>query len=109
MSTANGYLREVGTTITEEKRYKAHLALKGCIQKEGVNFNEIFSNIVRHTSIQVLLAMVARQDLELEQLDMKTTFLYRELEEDILMCQPEGSVVSGKNDQVSSCKNSYMG
>ena len=34
--------------------------------------NEILSAVVRHISIQVLLAMVAHQDLELEQLDVKT-------------------------------------
>jgi len=52
-------------------RYKARLVAKGFSQKEGVDFNEIFSPMVRHTSIRVLLAIVANQDLELEQLDVK--------------------------------------
>ena len=51
-------------------RYKARLVAKGFSQKEGVDFNEIFSPVVRHTSIRVLLAIVANQDLELEQLDV---------------------------------------
>jgi len=77
-----------GTTGAEKTRYKTCLVVKGYSQKEGVDFNEIFSHVVRHASIWVLLAMVAYQDLKLEQLDLHTTFLLGELEEDILMSQP---------------------
>ena len=72
------------------ERYKARLVAKGFSQKEGVDFNEIFSPVVRHTSIRVLLAIVANQDLELEQLDVKIDFLHGRLEENILMKQLEG-------------------
>ena len=47
------------------------LQLKG----KGIDFNEVFSSIVCHTSIRVLLALVALFDLELEQLGVKTAFL----------------------------------
>jgi len=57
------------------------LVIRGCNQKKGIDYNELFSPVVRHTSIRVLLAFVALFDLELEQLDVKTTFLHRELEE----------------------------
>lgn len=42
---------------------------KGFAQKEGVEYNEIFSPVVKHTSIRVLLSLVAHGDLELQQLD----------------------------------------
>lgn len=45
-------------------------------------YNEIFSPIVRHTFIKVPLAIVARQNLGFEQLDVKIAFLYRELDEE---------------------------
>lgn len=41
--------------------------------------------MVKHTSIRALVAVVARQDLELEKLDVNITFLHGELEEEIYM------------------------
>lgn len=46
----------------------ARLVAKGYTQKEGVDFNEVFSPVVKHSSIRVLLAMVALFDLECEQM-----------------------------------------
>lgn len=64
----------------EDARYKARLVAKGYSQVQGVDFNDIFSPVVKHSSIRVLLALVAMYDLELEQLDVKITFLHGELE-----------------------------
>ena len=50
-----------------------------------------FSLVVKHMSIRMLLTMVAQFDLELEQMDVKTTFVHDELEE-IYMMQPEGYI-----------------
>ncbi|RDX85720.1 hypothetical protein CR513_33050, partial [Mucuna pruriens] len=72
------------------ERYRARLVLKGYAQKEGIDFNEIFSPVVRMTTIRIVLAMCAVFDLHLEQLDVKTAFLHGELEEEIYMLQPEG-------------------
>ena len=47
-----------------------------------------------------MLAMVAQFNMELEHMDIKTTFLSGELEETIFMRQPEGSEVKGNEDQV---------
>ena len=93
----------------ESVRYKARLVAKGYSQTEGVDFNEVFSPVVKHTSIRVLLAMVAWFDLELEQLDVKTTFLHGELEEKIFMHQPEGFVIEGKEDHMCRLKKSLYG
>ncbi|GJY11344.1 retrovirus-related pol polyprotein from transposon TNT 1-94 [Tanacetum coccineum] len=72
------------------ERYLARLVVKGYAQKEGINFNEIFSPVVRMTTIRVVLAMCATYDLYLEQLDVRTAFLHGNLEEEIYMLQPEG-------------------
>ena len=41
---------------------------------EGIDYHEIFSPVVKLVSICIVLALVALLDLELEQLDVKTTF-----------------------------------
>jgi Reverse transcriptase (RNA-dependent DNA polymerase) len=56
-------------------KYKARLVVKGFVQKQGIDFEEIFSPVVKMTSIHAVLGLVAGLDLELEQLDVKTADL----------------------------------
>ncbi|KAG8479428.1 hypothetical protein CXB51_029898 [Gossypium anomalum] len=88
------FKKKEGTPGVEEPRYKARLVAKGYSQIPGVDFTDVFSPAVKHSSIRALLGIVAMHDLELEQLDVKTAFLHGELEEDIYMQQPEGFIVS---------------
>jgi hypothetical protein len=81
----------------------------GYSQVEGVNFGEIFSPVAKLTSIRVLMSLAATFDLEIEQMDVKTTFLHGDLEEEIYMKQPEGFVVKGKKDLVCKLKRSLYG
>jgi hypothetical protein len=74
------------------ERYKARLVAKGYSQKEGIDFHEIFSRVVKIVSIRIVLALVALLDLELEQLDVKTSFLHGYLDEEIYMEQRQGFV-----------------
>lgn len=98
-----------GLTASEPSKYKARLVAKGYTQREGVDFKEVFSPVVRHASIRVLLAMTAVHDLELDQLDVKTAFLHGRLQEEILMTQPEGYVDSEKPNHVCLLKRSLYG
>jgi hypothetical protein len=90
------FKRKEGLSPSEPPKYKAMLVAKGYSQISGVDYNDVFSPMVKHSSICTFLSIVASHDLELEQLDVKTVFLHRELVEDIYMDQPEGFIVPGK-------------
>ncbi|KAH9688521.1 hypothetical protein KPL70_015149 [Citrus sinensis] len=92
-----------------EIRYKARLVANGYAQKEGIDYNEVFSPVVKHWSIRILLAIVAQFDLELVQLDVKTAFLHGDLEEEIYMTLPNGFKVAGKENWVSKLTKSLYG
>ncbi|KAK1670770.1 hypothetical protein QYE76_058929 [Lolium multiflorum] len=87
------FKRKEGLSPNEPPRFKARLVAKGFSQIPGVDYNDVFSPVVKHSSIRAFFGIVAMHDLELEQLDVKTAFLHGELEEDIYMDQPEGYVV----------------
>ena len=68
--------------------------------------NEIFSLVVKLTTIRTVLTLVAWNDLYLEQMDVKTTFLHSDLEEEIYMTQPQGFELSGKEKMVCKLQKS---
>lgn len=84
MAKTSSYQKE-GIPGVEKPRYKARLIAKGFTRVEGVDFNEIFSHVVKHCSIRILLALVNHFNMELEQLDVKTGFLHGNLEKTIYM------------------------
>ena len=90
-------------------KYKARLVVKGFGQKKGIDFDEIFSPVVKLSSIRIILGLATNQDLEIEQLDVKTAFLHGDLEEEIYMQQPEGFEEKRKEDLVCKLKKSLYG
>jgi ATP-binding cassette subfamily B (MDR/TAP) protein 1 len=78
--------------------------VKGFSQKNGINVDEIFSLVVKISSIRVVLGIAATMDLEIEQLDVKIAFLHGDLDGEIYMEQPEGFIVEGKEHQVCRLK-----
>ena len=90
-------------------KYKARLVVKGFGQKQGIDFDEIFSSVVKMCSILIILGLIASMNLELEQLDVTTTFLHDDIDEEIFMEQPEGFKVKGKENTVSKLKKSLYG
>jgi len=103
------YAKKDGIDDVSPVRFKARLVAKGYAQKERIDYNEIFSPVVKHSSIRILLALVAQFDLELVQLDVKTAFLHGNLSEEIYIRQPEGYEEKGKEGLVCKLNKSLYG
>ena len=92
----------------EISHYKARLVAQGFAQKPGVDFTKTFAPVAKTDSICFLLAFAAARDLEIHQVDVKSTFLNGKLEETIYMKQPKGYVAKGKEDWVwKLCQTLY--
>eukprot|EP00253_Pinus_taeda_P021875 PITA_21875 len=83
------------------EKYEAWLVEKGYSQVSRIDFGHIFSPVANVASIRLLLSIVVAFDFEVECMDVKTTFLHRDLEEEIYMKQPEGFVAKGKKEHDS--------
>ncbi|KAG9453307.1 hypothetical protein H6P81_006211 [Aristolochia fimbriata] len=103
------FAKKEGFPKNGDIRYKARLVAKGYAQKEGIDYNEIFSLVVKHSSIRILLALVVQLNFELAQLDVKTAFLHGDLREEIYMTQPDGYKVAGKENWVCKLIKSLYG
>ena len=89
-------------------KYKARLVVKGFRQK-GLDYFDTYSPVTRITFIRLLIALAAVYDLQIHQMDVKTTFLNGELEEEIYMEQPEGFIVPGQENKVCRLVKSLYG
>jgi hypothetical protein len=79
------FKRKEGASPSEATRFNARLVAKGFSQIPGIDYNDVFSLVIKHSSICVLLGIVAMHDLELEQLNVKTGCLHGDLEKEIYM------------------------
>jgi len=80
--------------------YRSRLIAKGFSQVEGINFDELFSPVVRYETAQLLLVVAALEDLDIQSVDIKTAYLYGNLDEEIYIEQPEGFKLPGKENKV---------
>ena len=74
------------------KSCKSRLVTKGFTQKEDINCKETFSLVSTKDSFRTIMTLVAHFNLELHQMDVKTSFLNGNIDETIYMVQPENFV-----------------
>ena len=105
----NKWVFRIKTEPDGKRRFKDRLVVKGYSQRKGIDYAEIFSPVLRLTSIRILLSIVASENLHLEQMDAKTAFLHGDMDKEIYMQQPNGFVVPGKENMVCKLTRSLYG
>ena len=91
------------------ERFNARLVAKGYAQKYGIDYDEIFSPVVRFSSVRLLLAFAVQHDFLIHQMDVQTAFLNGKLDEEIYMQQPEGYVKPGEEHLACKLERSLYG
>ncbi|GJY71073.1 retrovirus-related pol polyprotein from transposon TNT 1-94 [Tanacetum coccineum] len=90
-------------------RNKARLVAKGYAQKEGIDFEESFAPVARLEAVRLFIAYAAHKSFTVYQMDVKTTFLYGPLKEEVYVNQPDGFVDPYHPDQVYRLKKALYG
>ena len=71
-------------------RHKARLVVRGFEQRQGIDFKETFAPVAKFPTVRIMLALATHFDWEIEQMDVKTAFLYPEIEDEVYISIPEG-------------------
>ena len=95
--------------VGHAKKLEAQIVDKGYSQVEGVDFGDIFSPVAKLTCIILLIPLDTPFDLEIEQMDMNTTFLHGDIEEEIYMKKPKCFTMKGEEKLVYRIKKSLYG
>ncbi|CAG4955863.1 unnamed protein product [Colias eurytheme] len=90
-------------------RYRARLVAKGFTQKEGMDYKETFSPVLRYSTLRLLLALSVEKNLDLIHLDVPTAFLNGSLDECIYMEIPACSNMPNCENKVLKLKRAIYG
>ncbi|GKB50901.1 zinc finger, CCHC-type containing protein [Tanacetum coccineum] len=84
------------------KKFKAKLVIQGFKQKSRIDYFDTYAPVARISTIRLLIVMASIHSLIIHQMDMKTSFLNEELEEEVYLNQPLGFILPGNENKV--CK-----
>lgn len=81
-------------------KHKAHLVEKGYIQRHRIDYEEVFTPVIRLETVRLLLALAAKNDREIHHPDVKSAFLNRVIQEEVYVSQPKGYIKPGSEHKV---------
>ncbi|GJU24611.1 putative ribonuclease H-like domain-containing protein [Tanacetum coccineum] len=73
-------------------------------QEEGIDYDEVFAPVARIEAIRIFLAYASYMGFTVYQMDVKSAFLYGQIEEEVYVCQPPGFEDPDHPDKVYKCK-----
>jgi hypothetical protein len=96
---------EVGAIV----KHKARLVAHGFLQQEGIDFDDAFAHVARMESMQLLLALSAKEGWHVHHMDVKSAFLNGGLKEEVYVQQPLGFAIPGKEGKVLRLRKALYG
>ena len=91
------------------EKFKARFVAWGFSQQEGVDYEETFAPVAKHTCIRVVLSIALEMGWRIHQMDVKTTFLNGAIEEEVHIEQLQGFEVHGRGSHVCRLKKALYG
>ena len=89
--------------------HKARFVARGFSQKAGIDYEETFAPVARFTSVRTIIAIATAKGWKVHQMDVKTAFLNRVINEEVYIEQLEGFVIKDKNLYVCKLKKALYG
>lgn len=80
-------------------KYKSRWVVRGFQQEEGHNYTDTFACVVKPMSYKILFSIAAAQNMDIEQMDVKTAFLNSPINEDVYVEQPHGFEVADLQEE----------
>ncbi|GFY26121.1 retrovirus-related Pol polyprotein from transposon RE2 [Trichonephila clavipes] len=90
-------------------KYKARLVAAGFNQIKNIDYSESYSPVVNIESFRLLIALAAKLKLNVNFFDVKTAYLYGDLEETVYVLPPPGYEKLIGDDKVCKLKKSIYG
>lgn len=90
-------------------KHKARFVAKGFVQKEGVDFDEVFAPVARLDTVRLILALAAQHGWVVHHLHVKSAFLNGDLNEEVYVTQPEGYVDKANSHKVFKLHKTLYG
>ncbi|GJZ12356.1 retrovirus-related pol polyprotein from transposon TNT 1-94 [Tanacetum coccineum] len=87
---------------------KARLVAMGYAQKEGIDFEESFAPVARLEAVRLFVAYAAHKSFLVYQMDVKTSFLYGHLKEEVYVNEPEDSIDTSSRTSSTVSKRHYL-
>ncbi|CAG8631360.1 2345_t:CDS:1, partial [Acaulospora colombiana] len=84
------------------ERYKGRIVAKGYLQREGIDYSDTFAPTTSLAAMRVVLAIAAREDMEIESIDVSTAYLNGEIDAEVYMDVPEGLQIGGTEGDPST-------
>ena len=91
------------------EKHKACFVARVFSQKEGIDFEKTFAPAAKYTLVRAIIAIATTKDWKIHQMDVKTAFLNRKIEEEVYLKQLEGFVTHDVASYVCKMKKALYG